>query len=382
VKPPPPNRSLGSPALAALLAVGVAGAFGAHRESRSAAPAAPIPAAPLVLARAPAPAFVGPPRPAPADLLTEYLQQTLGSLGAGPIGYMGPIAGPLNTSLSGGYVRGPIWNGEPLPQVGSPGLLIEAEAGALPAAEAGPEASSELPDAGKLALARLANPTEAAPASPAAHPGAGGPAAAPAPEVSPEKPLTLRMAFQRPVKGYEPGASVTVKLTAAADAYVLVLGVDGTGRAVTLGKSAGPVRSFGIAFRAQAEPGPQYLVALASVHPLTGPDVAAALRGNGPAWLSPVVTVAREAASPANAWAAAAGHAQLLGGAARGWQRHEWTLAAGSFAVRAPAPPAAEAAARPPRRPAPTGEAGLPPTPPAPQPGGTLVTPRREGGDE
>lgn len=349
----PSNRSAGPLTLTALLAAAVGLTAGAQQPPEEPSPVATAP--PLTVAVSDAPAEpVGPPWPLPATPLPLLSPLAALTGGAGPLGYFGPVPGSLNTALTGGPVRGPIWGGEPLPAVGAPVVVIEPESTLELADTGGAAASSELPDPRKLELARLANPAlaAAAPAPSAVTP--PPPAAEPtAPAVTAEHPLTVRLTFPRPPRGHDPGATVPVRVVCNVDAHVVVFGVDGAGRAATLGRSAAPVRSFGVALRAQAEPGPHYLVAVAAVHPLTGTDVAAALRGNGTGWLSPVATVANEAAGPVAAWGTVAQHAQGLGGSARGWKRHEWALSAASFAVRsapriAADPAAGEKAPQPP----------------------------------
>jgi hypothetical protein len=298
--------------------------------------------------------FVGPPYPvitsAPAgpmgapDAMASAVQETFGPSQVshsglrGGIGITGPLVGPLNTDLSGATVRGPIYTGQPLPAIG--GIMPRSEGAPQPgqttppgAPLVGTEAGSELPDAQKLALARLANPLKVT------LPGAAKPAApttAAAPAVSAEKPLSVSLSVSSPRNGYEPGATVAVRASANVDAYFLVIAVDAQGNATTLVRSSSPGRSVGYAVRAQTEPGPEYVVALASVNPLTGGDAAAALRSYGSAFRMPVATVANAAAQPGSAWSAAVSHAAALGGGTKGWKRFEWALSPASFFTRQP----------------------------------------------
>jgi hypothetical protein len=313
------------------------------------------------------PPFVGPPAPArPAPDLPQMAEAIpffpsgrgltgitpSGSGKRGGIGYFGPVAGPLNTDLSGAQVvRGPIWTGKPLPAIGS-GLLSpqgESEPGAagpaLPhAGSPGNAAGSELPDLQKLALARLANPLNAGSTRPGAP-------AAPAAAVSAEKPLTVSLSVSRPTSGYEPGATVAVRASASADAYFVLIGVDADGHASTLFKSPGAARSFGYLVRAQAQPGPQYVVVVASAQPPTGGDVAAALRAHGPGFVAPMMQVVNEAAQPGSAWSAAVSQAAALGGGSKGWRRFEWSVSAASFFTRQPAKVAERPTAEKPEKP-------------------------------
>jgi len=146
----------------------------------------------------------------------------------------------------------------------------------------------------------------------------------------------VSLSVATPRNGYEPGATVAIRASANTDAYFLLIGVDGQGHASTLYKSSSPGRSVGYAVRAQTEEGPEYVVALASVNPLTGGDAAAALRSYGPAFRMPVATVANVAAQPGAAWSAAAGQAASIGGGTKGWKRFEWALSPASFFTHAP----------------------------------------------
>lgn len=318
------------------------------------------------LALLPGPRFVGPPKPAtPPDLqklagAAPFFPTGPGLTGIAPsgsglrggIGYFGPVSGPLNTDLSGvQVVRGPIWTGKPLPAVGGGFLLPRPEAqpesseiAQHPPQVGAPEVGSELPDMQKLALARLANPLAPGAAKPA-------PAPVPAPAVSAEKPLSVSLSVARPANGYAPGATVAVRASASADAYFVLIGVDADGRASTLFKSPGPARSFGYAIRAQTQPGPQYVVVVASAHPPTGGDVAAALRAHGPGFLAPTMQLAAAAAQPGGAWSAAVAHAAGLGGGTRGWKRFEWSVGAASFFTRPPAKVAERPAPEKPEKP-------------------------------
>lgn len=301
----------------------------------------------------------GPPRPAPALGIPTTLASAAGALqpvpgtsatgpgtSTGPrgrIGYMGPITGPLNTNLSGvGPVRGPIWTGAPLPNVLGIGPLAHGapqppQSGAGPrlaGPASGGDVGSELPDADKLALARLANPALSGVKPAVAVQSPGG--------VTPEKPLYVHLSVARPARGYEPGATVAVRGSARTDAYFVLIGVDGQGNASTLFRSSSPARSFGFAVRAQSTPGPQYLVAIASVEPPTGGDVAAAMRASGQGFAAPAVALASGGAQPGAAWAAAVSQAAGLGGGAKGWKRHEWSVSTTSFFTRAPTKVAVE----------------------------------------
>jgi hypothetical protein len=327
----------------------------------------------------PNPGLIGPPAPAaptvagPGGLKGPSTMIASGRL-PGVIGFLGPINGPLNTDLSGiGPVRGPMYRGAPLPGIGSLGPIFDA-----PAADStrpgAPEASgppapggdvgSELPDPQKLAMARLANPSQTPiRIVPRSQPETG--------VVSAEKPLGVSLIVRRPAKGYEPGASVPFRIAATADAHLILIGVDGEGRASVVFRSPGPARSVSSQMRAQGPSGPQYLLAFASVNPLTGADVAAALRAHGVGFISPMVTVANQEAQPGAAWSAATGLASGLGGGSKGWPRYEWALSAVSFATVAPPKVAAKpspdkpAPDKVPEKPAPGEGSALPTAPPA-----------------
>jgi hypothetical protein len=223
---------------------------------------------------------------------------------AGRIGPMGPIDGPLNTSLTGGPVRGPIWSGAPLPRVGEGAMGTEPLIAArppgpqpVPAMPAGnSDISSEIPDAQKIMLSRLANPQPQT--VQAVEPRKKA-------EASAEKPLALQLSIGRPRNGYQVGSTVTVRMSTSIDAFVALVRVDASGKSSTVFHSPGPSRHFTCALRAGPEAGRESLVAVASVHPLSGAE-AQAIAASG-----------------------SAGH----------WQRYEWAVSSASFATREPDKP-------------------------------------------
>lgn len=247
---------------------------------------------------------------------------------AGHIGPTGPILGPLNTNVSlDGPVLGPQWNGKPLPVATGPllfqkGMRVANAAPALPARHS--DISSELPDERKVALSRLVNPQQVQ-ARPAEQTQRA--------EASAEKPLSIHLSVNAPESGPAAGEVVAVRMSASADCYAALIRVDTSGQASVVFRSPGPSRSFACAVRGGPGAGAEYLVAVASVHPLNGNDAVAALRSGGG---FATVRTAEGGPEPGAAWSQAVAQAGSLSGPAAKWQRFEWAVATGAFAVRSP----------------------------------------------
>lgn len=289
-----------------------------------------------VPAPAPAPAPV-PGAPAPSGRVRGRL--------AGRVGPMGPLTGPMNTSLpDGGPVRGPLWTRTPLPGVGPGSVLVPevAVAPPLPASRSGGESelSSELPNARALALSQLANP----------QPQVRTVEPRKAAEASAEKPLTLRLSIPRPAAGYRTGDTITVRMSASADCYATLIRVDGAGKASTVFRAPAPSHTFACALKA-GPAGTEHLAAVASVRPLSAGEVASALR-------------------------TAASGVVLASDGGRGLARYEYAVASADYVTQAPRLIATKPAEKPDgerpagTKPATQGEgSALPPgTEPAPAP--------------
>ena len=247
---------------------------------------------------------------------------------AGHIGATGPILGPLNTAMGpDGPVYGPQWNEKPLPAVTGP-LLFQKGQRVANGAPSGPtrrsDISSELPDERKVALSRLVNPqqVQARPAEQAQRA-----------DVSAEKPLSIHLAVNAPESGPAAGEVVAVRMSASTDCYAALIRVDTSGQASVVFRSPGPSRSFACAVRGGPGAGAEYLVAVASVHPLNGNDAVAALRSGGG---FATVRTAEGGPEPGAAWTQAVAQAGSLSGPTAKWQRFEWAVATGAFAVRSP----------------------------------------------
>lgn len=245
---------------------------------------------------------------------------------SGGIGFMGPVSGPLNTTLGPlGPVSGPQWTRNALPYIGQQvpqpvGSAAPAASPRLPS-----EASSELPDLRKLELSRLAHPDLQVRGNQPASPARGV-------EVSAQQPLSVSLSVVRPPKGYQVGDPVAVRMTANADCNVALLRVDASGKSTTLFRSPGASRRFACALRAGPASGAEYLVVIASVRPLDGADAASALRTSGAGFTA--VPAVGEGTGPGQAWTLAVSQASALGGAASHWERHEWSVATAAFLTR------------------------------------------------
>ena len=151
--------------------------------------------------------------------------------------------------------------------------------------------------------------------------------------MSAENPLNLHLVLGGK---HEPrvGEAVTAHVTANSECYAALILVDAAGKASTLFKSPTPTRSFSILVKAGPSAGSEYLLAVASIHPLSGSDVAAALNG-GSAF--PAVTSAVEGSvQPAVAWGAAVAQAATLTGAPQHPHHIETATAVAGVAVRPP----------------------------------------------
>jgi hypothetical protein len=236
----------------------------------------------------------------------------------GGLGFVGRIDGALNASPDAATVLGPRWNGQPLPMVGaSPGSLLAlgfAARGGAPG-----DLSSELPTSDALAASALANPGAVVRTAPAKQ----------VIEASPENPLALKLTVKRRQAGS--GELIDVRVFASADCYVGLIRVDSSGAAGIPFRSPTPGRSFGCVLTPALGEGAEYLVAVASSHPLSTGDIPALLKASEQS-LSAVETVVG-GASPERAWTLAVAQAGSLGRAEAPWARHEWAVATHSAAV-------------------------------------------------
>jgi hypothetical protein len=253
--------------------------------------------------------------PPPGEVRPEFV-------GPAPEGHVMPV----NPPPSGGG-GGPAWSGAPLPAlppVGASGLLppsaappMEPAAGAgapqqaarppVPAGNA--DLSSELPDERSMASARLANPSPQIREIPPQTAG----------RATPEQPVNLQVSGMRPGQATQPGENLAVKLSLSTDGYLALFRLDAAGQVTTVFQSPVPSRTFSAALSSGTEPGPAHLVALGSLSPLTGKEVAAALRS--------VTGMARSAGVTDAAWERLVGQgARLVGNERDPWQRHEWAV--------------------------------------------------------
>lgn len=279
--------------------------------------------------------FVGPPAPPrPAEKPTT---------GAGPIGYLGPIEGPLNAAVAAGPVLGPGWEHTPLPNVLPGPPVPPGLAGAPPPAPAAapPDpTSSELPDEKTVALSRLANPElQVRPAAPVK-----------AEAASPERPLTVRLTVSD--KQHKAGEPVTVRVTANLACYGALLLVNAEGKSSTVFQALRPTREYTCLLKAGPSPGTEYLLAVASAQPLSAADLASVVRPND------------EFSAPA-AWATAVSHLDGIDGSGKTPQRFEWALDTATFVTSAEVVAAKpKTPETPPAAPKPAAES----VPPAPKP--------------
>jgi hypothetical protein len=256
------------------------------------------------------PAFVGPPIPNRVSNVFRSLP--------GRIGPLGPITGPVSAALPDGLVLGPQWERKPLPNVFGPPAPNRAATAALPPRS---DLSSELPDPRTIALSRLAHPDLEVRKSDASRSVA----------VSAENPLNLHLVLGGK-RDPRVGEAVTAHVTANAECYAALILVDAAGKASTLFKTPAPTRSFSILVKAGPSAGSEYLLAVASVHPLSGSDITAALNG-GSAF--PAVAAAVEGSvQPAVAWGAAVAQAATLAGAPQHPHHFETATAVAGVAVR------------------------------------------------
>jgi hypothetical protein len=276
--------------------------------------------------------FVGPPIPARIVVARAAAAQRRG--GIGPLFGPEAFAGAMNTTVSlHGVVRGPNYRGAPLPNTGGVVALPGEYSGPEFAPEVeGSDLSSEIPDLRSVALSRLANPD--------ATTGASGGASKPSKGVAttaPQGQLTLQLSAVRPRSGFRAGDDVAIRLAASAASYAAVIRVDATGKAAVAFKSPGPSTTFGCVIQTGPTAGSEYYVAIASVKPLNGADVAAALRSVGMTYSSAAPSP-EGGLQPAAAWNsavlfAAGAFPGAPAGAAR-WQRNEFAVTGASVAVR------------------------------------------------
>jgi len=381
---PTGRRSLAGPlaGLGALLVLGAGGITLASRQRPETVmtvvpPPAMLPAA--TVATAPAIPEMGPPRPesldevGPPKSLRMATAAFPGAAHTGPrgsIGFIGPVAGPLNTALPDeGALMGPVWERKALPNImAGPLLLNRPQAsgakGTPESTPSGSDISSELPDERTVALSRLANPEMQVRTT----------APAKADEVSAEKPLALHVALKG--SSYRTGEAVAARVTANAACYAALIRVDAAGKATTVFQTTRPSKDFTCLLKAGPGAGPEYLLAVASVQPLTAADMAAALRGGGGGFTA-VKSSVEGGVAPAAAWTQAIALVDSLDGGQRKLARFEWsadtvtfvtqpTLVAERPKAHAPeAKPAAEPKAEPAAE---KGEGSALPKPAAPDP--------------
>ena len=337
---PSGRRSLVGP-LAGLGALLVLGAGGITLASRP----APEPAASPADRHAPLPTSdrtvgpivavvpeMGPPRPDSLDevgppkslrLATAAVPGTT-SGSRGSIGFIGPVAGPLNTALPDeGALLGPVWERKALPNIMAGPLLLSRPTG--PNAKGTPDGSqpnsdisSELPDEKTVALSRLANPEmQVRTTNPAKTD-----------EVTAEKPLALRVSLK--ANTYRPGEAVAARVSSNAACYAALIRVDSAGKATTVFQTSRPGKDFTCLLKAGPGAGPEYLLAVASTQPLTAADVAAALRGGGGGFTA-VKTTVEGGVAPAAAWTQAVALVDSLDGGQRKLARFEWSSDTATF---------------------------------------------------
>jgi hypothetical protein len=367
--------------LGALLVLGAGGITVASRnvpEHSESARAVPEPAPmgpPRELAFALAPEM-GPPRPASLDLVGPPAPLRMaGAAGPGlsqpgprgSIGFIGRVEGPLNTALpEGGVLVGPVWERKPLPSIlvgpvppsRTPG---SGAAGGPDGPVPGSDISSELPDERTVALSRLAHPElQVRTTNPAK-----------ADEVSAEKPLSLHVAIKG--SSYRTGEPVTARVSANAACYAALVRVDASGKATTVFQTARPSKDFTCLLKAGPGAGPEYLLAVASVQPLTAADLAAALRGAGSGFTA-VKSPVEGGLAPAAAWSQAVALVDTLDGGQRKLQRFEWSSDTTTFVTQT----AVQIAERPKARtPEPKGTTKEEPSAePAPEKGEGSATPK------
>lgn len=254
--------------------------------------------------------------------------------GAAPrsgMGRLAPLNGPLSAALPEGPVLGPNWNLQPLPSVEETGIIPGrgrrgrkgfGPAAALPQ-QGESEMSSEIPDAKKVELSRLASPDIQQRTVDDKK----------TPSVSAQQPLRLSVSAGRG-RRIEVGDMVAVRVAASADCYLALICVDAAGTPSVLFRSSAPSRQLARVVRAGPTPGAEYLLAVGSVHPLESGDVGAAVRAAGGGFRA--VPAAAEGVGPGSAWTAAVASASGLGSGSR-WERFEYAVATASFAARAPA---------------------------------------------
>lgn len=298
--------------------------------------------------------------------------------GAGPIGYLGPIAGPLNADAGGGPVFGPGWDRKPLPNIVAGPPIPTGLLSPKPPVTAAPSdpTSSELPDEKTVALSRLANPQlevrQVAPAK--------------AETATAENPLSVQISLKD--DDFRAGEPVTVRVSANLACYTALVLVDSAGKSSTVFQSTRPARQFTCLLKAGPTPGAEYLLAVASMQPLGSAEVAVSLRAAGAGFSAPRVSQAAGEA-PTAAWTLAVAHVDGLDGAAKKLERFEWGSNTATFVTQPPvvtaSKPKTKAIPRKDERPEPASEESALPKPepaepkgdgkPAEAPGGGSVVP-------
>lgn len=342
VAKPTRRRSLAGPlaGLGALLILGAGGITLASRPAPEPDITPAIPPTPMLVNSSFVgpliPKEMGPPKPAELDQMgppappRRIAAAGVSATTSGPrgsIGFIGPVAGPLNTALpQSGPLVGPVWERKALPNVmAGPLLLARTPAGSVPSTPAAPQTnsdiSSELPDERTVALSRLANPEMQVRATVPAK----------ADEVTAEKPLALRVAIK--ASNFHTGDAVTARVSANAACYAALIRVDAAGKATTVFQTARPSKDFTCLLKAGPSAGSEYLLAVASTQPLTAADVAAALRGGGGGFTA-VKTTVDGGIAPAAAWTQAVALVDSLDGGQRKLARYEWSADTATFVTQ------------------------------------------------
>jgi hypothetical protein len=156
-------------------------------------------------------------------------------------------------------------------------------------------------------------------------------APAKADEVTAEKPLALHVALK--ASSYRTGEPVAARVTANAACYAALIRVDAAGKATTVFQTSRPSKDFTCLLKAGPGAGSEYLLAVASVQPLTAADVAAALRGGGGGFTA-VKSNVEGGMAPAAAWSQAIALVDSLDGGQRKLARFEWSSDTATFVTQ------------------------------------------------
>ncbi len=298
------------------------------------------------------PRIYGPPVPAEVLLARSAAQAVAGGVSGKPrklpggLGPIGPVQGPLSVELApSGPVVGPSWNRNPLPMLPNLSLPVGVEPrtrstdtpamASVPstpkgvAGQKGADSSSVIPDAAVLAVSQKANPTLEV-----------RDRVARAAETTAEKPISVNLELGDASEPRAAGGIVAVRMNASAAGYFVLLRIDAAGKVSTVFRSVRPAQRVACVLRAGTQPGAEYLVALATVNPPNGEDVAAALKGAPMSLAMPAG--ASGGLQPGPAWAAVVQYAPGVAGPSDpiAWQKHQWAVSTASFVTRAQVEPA------------------------------------------